>query len=309
MNQLEKSVLATIKYYDIFDYPLTGFEVFKYLINPVHLISKDSLEPIKKIKYLDILEILNKLKSVKEYNGFYFLKNRNIVDKRIKRQKISIKRWKKVKRIIKVLKYVPFVKMISVCNGLAINNSKKSADIDLFIIIKKSRIFITRFLITFTVWAMGQWRHNNKISNKICLSFYITDDSLNLKSIKIQPFDIYLASWVFQLKPVYSVYNIYERFIKENKWVESYFFNYGKILNKYYLDSKDSFLKKFFELIFNFNFLEKIFKFIQIKKMKKIDHSLETAVVVSDSMLKFHENDKREFFQNKFKKSLTKRAK
>ena len=32
MNSLEKSILSTLVYYDVLDQPLTGWEVFKYLI-------------------------------------------------------------------------------------------------------------------------------------------------------------------------------------------------------------------------------------------------------------------------------------
>ena len=66
MNSLEKSVLATIAYYDVLDYPLTGFEVFKYLINPLHLMAQAGLkqnlelEPIKQNDFLNILKVLEK---------------------------------------------------------------------------------------------------------------------------------------------------------------------------------------------------------------------------------------------------------
>ena len=60
LNFLEKSILATIVYYDIFDYPLTGFEVFKYLINPLHVvgqledIDKAEFEPMKNISLSEV---------------------------------------------------------------------------------------------------------------------------------------------------------------------------------------------------------------------------------------------------------------
>ena len=155
-NLLEKSILATIVYYDILDYPLTGFEVFKYLINPLHIISLTEsmqsvqLEPLGNISMADVLKSLEdaSLKNfLDEKNGFYFLKGRRrLVEQRIERQKIAAARWKKAHNVVKVLQAIPFIKMIAVCNSLAINNSKADADIDFFVVIKQGRIWLTRLL-------------------------------------------------------------------------------------------------------------------------------------------------------------------
>lgn len=79
LNLLEKAIIATVAYYDVLDYPLTGFEIFKYLINPVRLISAENqyseIEPIGKIALEDVLEILhsgNLNFYFEEQNGFIF---------------------------------------------------------------------------------------------------------------------------------------------------------------------------------------------------------------------------------------------
>lgn len=83
LSLLEKSILATIAYYDVLDYPLTGFEVFKYLINPSHIIAQSKpeqslvSESLAQPRFLDILKTL-KIKPLEDFigekNGFYFLK-------------------------------------------------------------------------------------------------------------------------------------------------------------------------------------------------------------------------------------------
>jgi len=322
-NFLEKSILATIIYYDIFDYPLTGFEIFKYLINPLHVIgqlediNKTEFEPMSNISLSGVLRSLedeNIQKFISQKNGFYFLKEKKwLYRERIERQKIAAERWKKVKRVLKFIQFVPFVKMVAVCNSLAIDNSKKDADIDFFIIARKKRIWLTRFMVTFMVWLIGQWRHKNKIFGKICLSFYITDEFLNLNSLAIGPYDIYLANWIHQLRPVYGEEKIYEEFIFENQWVKDYLLNFGKIGNSYYPGFKQNktliLIRKILEKILGGwvgNLKEAIFRFFQKKKIsrKTVPHDISTAVVVSDKVLKFHENDKREYFQEEFIKRL-----
>jgi len=323
LNFLEKSIIATLCYYDIFDYPLTGLEVFKFLINPLYVVGQIDniyqieLEPIKDISLGGVLEALEgeKIKKlVSQKNGFYFLKGRNnLVKQRIERQKIAAERWKKVVRVLKFIQGVPFVKMIAVCNSLAIDNSKEEADIDFFIIVRRKRIWLARFLITFLVWLMGEWRHKQKISNRICLSFYVSEEFLSLKSISIKPYDIYLANWIYQLQPVFCQEKIYEDFILANQWVKDYLLNFGLLKNHHYPAFKQSgffaLLKKFLEKILS-RFLgdikETILRFFQKIKISHslIPHKIPTAVIISDQVLKFHENDKREYFQEEFLKRL-----
>jgi len=54
--------------------------------------------------------------------------------------------------------------------------------------------------------------------------------------------------------------------------------------------------------------VELFLKKVQIEKMSKNNKSLakenDTRVIISDNMLKFHENDRRDFYQNKFKQQL-----
>jgi hypothetical protein len=320
---LEKSILATLIYYDIFDYPLTGFEIFKYLINPLYVIgqlediNKTEFEPMNNISLSEVLKSLEneKIKNIfSQKNGFYFLKGREwLYRERIERQKIAAERWKKIKKVLKFIQIIPFVKMVAVCNSLAIDNSKRDADIDFFIIAKKKRIWLTRFTVTFVVWLIGQWRHKNRISGKICLSFYITDEFLNLKPLAIKPYDIYLANWIHQLRPVLRREKIYEEFVFENQWVGDYLLNFGRIGNFYHPEFKQNkaliSIKKILEKILGGwigNLKEAILRFFQKRKIsrKMVPHNIPTAVVVSDKILKFHENDKREYFQKEFLKRL-----
>ena len=149
--------MATVVYYDVLDYPLTGFEIFKYLINPVRLISAENqyseIEPIGKIALEDVLEILhsgNLNFYFEEQNGFYFLKNRGeILKTRIDRQKISDETWKKARKTIKWLQIIPYIRMVAVSGSLAMANAKKESDIDLLIIVKNKRIWTARFFTTY----------------------------------------------------------------------------------------------------------------------------------------------------------------
>lgn len=228
LNLLEKSILATIAYYDVLAYPLTGFEVFKYLINPSHIIAQFkpeqalASESLAQPCFLDTLKAL-KNKPLKNYieekNGFYFLKNRaKLYKTRIERQKISDQKWKKARKIIKYLQIIPYLRMIAISGSLAIANTKKQSDIDLLIITKHKRIWTNRFLITSFIHLLGKRRHNKKTADRLCLNHYITD-----KSLKIDFPSLYNAQTYAHLMPVSEIEpGIYKKFQKANQWIENY---------------------------------------------------------------------------------------
>ena len=303
LNNLEKAVVATIAYYDALNYPLTGFEIFKYLVNPVRLISTENInaeiEPVGKISLQDILEILqnrNLSFYLGEKNGFYFLKNKEHLAKtRIERQKISDQRWKKAKKIIKWLQIIPFIKMVAMSGSLAIDNAKQESDIDLFIIVKNKRIWTARFLTTLFFQIIGQRRHGKKIANRFCLNHYITD-----KFLKVNLFSIYTAHLYAHLIPVLEVEKrIYNKFQKENNWIENYlaFYNAQKISSQRAIKI-NSFLRIFGriqEFILNAFpglILEKILGFFQKKMINKhySNSQGKGRIVVSESQLEFHPN-------------------
>ena len=101
---------------------------------------------------------------------------------------------------------------------------EEDSDIDVFIVIKKGRLFITRALVTLYLSFLRMRRTKKKIKNKICLSFYIADDSLNLEKTAIKN-DIYLIYWLSTLVPVYDPQNFYQIIIKNNQWLNKYFLN------------------------------------------------------------------------------------
>ncbi|MBL7053132.1 MAG: nucleotidyltransferase domain-containing protein, partial [Candidatus Portnoybacteria bacterium] len=158
MNDLEKSILSTLVYYDVLDRPLTGWEVFKYLqrpkefkVRPIerNLLNKVSTQLCRTLSLNNVLEALENsselAKFINQKNGFYFLKNRGgIIKKRIERQKISDQKRKKVKRIVKFLQIISFVRLVAVSGSLAMNNTKEKSDIDLLIITKSGRIWTCR---------------------------------------------------------------------------------------------------------------------------------------------------------------------
>lgn len=308
LSFLELFVLNTIIYFDIFDYPLTINEIYTYLYTGGMDVTPFSSQEID-----DIFISSEKLKKIiTTQSGFYFLKNREeIVKIRLDRYNIADKKFKIAKRAIWVLKFLPFIKMIAVCNNLAYQNAKSESDIDFFIITAKNRIYLVRFCVS-VLLGLFRFRGENK-TDRICLSFYTTEDNMDFSNLPIAAEDIYLNFWLATLWPSYVRENFYEKFLEKNVWLKKYLPHFTPIkigyryriddnpYNRFVYQAKEFLLKGILG-----NFLEKITKEIQFKKMSQRKKDLavvgDTKVIISDTMLKFHENDRRKQYLLEFEK-------
>ena len=308
LNYFELFILNTIAYFDLFDYPLTLNEIYKNLYTGGMVGSAYSL-----------LEIANELKTnpklhkiIATARGFYFLKKREeIIQTRLARYTLDERKLKIAQRVIKILKYLPFIKLIAICNSLSYRNAKEDSDIDFFIITAKNRIWLVRLASIFLIAILGLRPPKNKVKDKICLSFFTTEENLDLAQIKIAADDIYLVYWLATLRPIYERDNFYEKFIEANLWFRKYLPNWQPVKLGITSRVEDSNFSRHIwqirEYIFGGligNWLENLAKKIQFKYMsqKKKDLAIlkDNRVIISDTMLKFHENDRRTEYQARF---------
>lgn len=206
-DQLAKNILNTIIYYDILNFPLTSFEVWKYLLAE------------KGCTLGEIVEALEggELKThIEEFRGFYFLKGRkDLMERRIQCDKNSAVKFEIAEKAARWLRYIPFVSMIAVTGTLAMKNCEKNSDIDFFVVLEKGRIFIGRLLATAIVHLLGKRRYGRNIKNRICLNYFITADNL-----EIQRQDLFAANeYCF----IYLIFgnNVFQKFCRKNaEWIK-----------------------------------------------------------------------------------------
>lgn len=222
MTHLSKDILATIAYYDTFQYPLTGFEIWKYLLTlkSEEETSQDvvvSLGDVTRTLQSDSLE-----KWIEERSGFYFLKGRRkLVKKRLKRGKIAIRKLKGVRRLVKWLRFVPYVRMVALTGSLAMHNSDAEGDWDLLVVLRPGHIWTGRTLVTGLLQLMGQRRHGDHTKDRACLNYWITSDSLEIITK-----DLFSSSEYFFLSPLFGR-DEFKRFQMKNRWITRFRAHYG----------------------------------------------------------------------------------
>lgn len=298
MELLSKNILTTIIYYDILDFPLTSFEIYKYLISQnLEHIEQNNFSLADTIKELDKDEIK---KHIEEYWGFYFLKGRKeLVEKRIESNKISEKKAKIIKKAVKFLRFVPFVRMVSVTGRMAMKNASKKSDLDLLIALKNKKIFTGRALITFLTHILGRRRYGHKIADRICLNHFMVDDCLKtglddlfLSSKDSIALHLFAASEYSFIYPVFG-WKTFQKFQKENDWVRSWKINYepdvissSKLSGDYWLAKA---VRKTGEIILSLNFIENFFKKWQMRRIinDPRTHQMGSFVTAGDKELIF----------------------
>ncbi|MDD5291314.1 MAG: hypothetical protein PHZ04_04360 [Patescibacteria group bacterium] len=301
-ENLMKAIVETIAFFDLFSYPLTGFEVWKYMN--------------VKCELSDVLEILenksplppfNERGQIGEKNGFYFLAGREeIIRERMARYNYTDKKFKRTIRLAKIFKFIPWIKMIAVGNIIGAHNLKKESDIDLFFITEARRVWLTRFFCVLIVKILGLRPKPEKMRDKICLSFFISEEAMNLEKLMLpEQKDVYFIYWLAGIAPVYDKDNIYNKFMEANVWLKNYLPNWEAGEVSYRRDAGKSFSQFYRDVVdMLFGGLERRIKEIQLEIMPrqiKDIMNIDSRVAVDDRTIKLHVNDRREEYLEKFK--------
>lgn len=274
---MEKAILRTLIYADIFNYPLKAYEIHKWLIQ----------------KQVPLQKIRKKLNKFQEYKGYYFLKNKCQVLKRIRNMEVSKRLFFKAKILTQILKIVPWIKLVGISGGLAMGNACKKDDIDLFIITSKNRLWLSRIISNLLLLPVRRERHSKDIRGKFCLNVFITQDNLAQKKK-----DLYTAHEILQMKVIWEREGMYGRFLEENEWAFKYLPNWtvGQVKSekrKVKSEKKDSRI---------FDILEKLAKWVQLKYMGQPD-GFEG---IEDGALYFHPQDCRQRVLDEYRLTVLK---
>ena len=320
-ENLEKQILATICFFDTLEYPLTLVEIWKNLLNIQNsAFDENNVTQIYTNPRGSILDIQNTLEDSERLKnmisckrGFYFLKgNGCLVDKRLERNRIAIKKWKKVKWISSLFQMVPFVRMIAVSGNLSFSNTPRGNDLDIFIITKYGRIWATRFLMLILIYLTGFKRSPKKFKDKICPNHFITDGSLTLSED-----NLYSAILHANLVPVLDSGTL-DKFKKENLWINKYLANYPLPSSSLHQIQSSKFLRKlkhlletilsnhfgnWFELI-----LHKVLTPIQLKRaISLVQDKSKAEIAVNEKQIILHPRLRSQKIIEEFRRKIEER--
>lgn len=226
------TILKTLAYFDIFDYPLSKKEIKSFL---GHSIDDAVFE--------EVLRQLIFRKVVFVVDGFYALENSpQKVQRRLDGNMRARKLLPTAGRIGAFLYKFPYVRGVAVSGSLSKNYADRKADIDFFIITKANRLWIARTILHLfkkTTFLLGRQHY-------YCMNYFIDEDA-----VMIPEKNIYTATEVITLLPVAGS-DTMKNFFEVNHWSDKWYPVYADERTLAPVDNPSVF-KKITESIFNGN--------------------------------------------------------
>jgi len=304
----ENLLRNTISYFSFFGFAPTFSEIFTFY--PKKMSRKqlklvlDRLVSQKKIidsrKLLKITEIKAKNDEIELYNNLndtisvlnfplsipllYTLPQYStFFNNRALRQSICQKKLESVQHFIAFMKKLPFITFVAVTGSSSMGNTRKSDDVDLFVITSAHSLFISRFCAIVLSYIFNV----RSGKNSVCLNLFFDEKNIAIQRSKQTS---YVAHEVLQMKPFIDNNNTYGRFLKSNKWVYKFFPNSrsrhadenpNSKLNRFRIRSGMTYVLL---LLWPVEFILKIIQLAIIRKNK-------TGLILSSTQLWLFKND------------------
>lgn len=263
-TSLSLGALGSILYHDIFDYPLSLPELFKWELGG------------------DFSPLGNGVISFKD--GFYLISGRDgIVLKRLMRKRISARKFSIAEKAAKILGLIPTIKAVAITGALAMENADEDADVDLLVITRKGTLWTTRLLTLGLLALIGfptrRFGDRNQ-KDKLCLNMWLDE---SVPGWPREDRNIYTAHEIAQIIPLINKDRAYEEFLYKNRWLREFWPSASKILSE---KDRGGLLKKH-KMPLIFGVVEPLARKIQFWYMRgKI-----TREVVGKSKAIFHPHD------------------
>ena len=216
MNDLDRSILATLAYYGSFGWPLTLVELYARLIPQLRLGGRATAVTLDDIT--ERLEVLGKIGTVTARGGLYTLGAFDIAD-RVHMEKEQAQKWRHLRRWAWWLQAVPYIHALFASGSLALGNVEADSDWDVMVVARSGRLYLARLGLLAAASLMGRLRvkTDRDAADKFCFNHYVTTDGLALRH-----HSLYTAHGLATLVPIMDTSRTLERLWQANDWMGQY---------------------------------------------------------------------------------------
>lgn len=200
-DPLERAILRTVVYGDLFDFPMTPHEIHRYLIAEQPSSWEQVHGTLAESEYL--------AGRLSRMNGYVALTGREaLFDVREDREVHTRKLWEAARTYGRWLARMPFVRMVTLTGALAVRNpSGYDDDLDYLIVAAEGRVWLARAFAILVV------RLGRLFGVEVCPNYVVTETALRQNRR-----GLYVAHEVLQAVPLYG-YHLHEQLLAENGWV------------------------------------------------------------------------------------------
>ena len=258
-EQLLHSIFHTLAYADVFDYPLTAPEVYRYLTS-------------RKFGFEEVRHALSDKSLFSQSGEFFTLRGREgIVETRKRRGQVAARLWRKAVLYGRMLAHLPFVRMVAITGSLAMNNTDEGKDVDFMIVTAPNHLWTCRALSL----LIARVAKLERIS--LCPNYLVTTNALELKERSL-----YVAHELAQMVPL-SGMETYDEICRLNQWIYDYLPNASgapELSHRVQKAKGRSAIQKYLEFIFSLPFGAWIEKWEMRRKIERLAreqaHSVES---------------------------------
>jgi hypothetical protein len=205
---------------------------------------------------------------------------------------------------------LPTVRLVAVGNSLAWSSAADDSDIDLFVVTRPGTLWATRLLLGAPLKLLGLRPTPNQQRDRLCLSFMVSEAQLDLAGLRLGSEDVYFAFWLAALVPLYDADQVMRRLWQANR----------RILNRL----PAAFPRRVAErrqvkagrwprsiaaeaLVALSRTAERPSRWLQERLFPSRIRELanrDSRVVITDHVLKFHVDDRRQLFREGYEKRI-----
>ena len=320
-SSLEQSVLKTLAWFSVSNRSVTGFEIWKWLLEP------DRTYSIADVYFaLSSSEWLRNRMNVTR--GFYCLRSPLLtkegtgevrtevydpsptsvslqwIFRRQDHYIDAIRKFHKLRRAAYFFELFESVRTVAAVNSIAWWNTDATSDIDLFIVVKPNSIWSSRFWIVAPFILFGIRPHVQETIDPFCFSFCVTTNNLSMDHLRLKEGDHYFAFWAKSIVPIFDRDKNLEQLDQENPWASTMLPNAST--RRVHSRHRPH---RVFPIMRHTGLFESVYKSIQQKRFPSSISSIankDSRVVITDDMLKFHDNDRRAEFEERYKQIVDK---
>ncbi|MEM9022426.1 MAG: nucleotidyltransferase domain-containing protein [Bacteroidota bacterium] len=231
LDVVAASLLRTLIYYDVFQYPLTAEEVHRHM----------DRQSVSLAEARASLSQLVQEGRVYQHDTFYAMRSDvALVERRVRGNDLARKRMKMAHRMSRFISRFPYVRAVCLSGSISKDYMEPDGDIDFFIITEPGRLWIARTLLVLfkKVFLLNSYKY-------FCVNYFIDTDHL-----EIEEQNVYTATEVVTLIPTIGA-SAYAAFRKANGWTDAYCPNFPVPAMDAALDKSDGWGKKLLEAVMN----------------------------------------------------------
>ena len=266
-RSLDEEILRTLLYYDIFNYPLTADEVYRFL--GIHCADASSV--------IAALTRLADRKAIFQFRNFFSVKDSLAsVERRVKGNEVAEKFLNLAGKQAALISKFPFVRAVLASGSLSKGYMDEKSDLDFFIITAPRRLWIARTLLVLykRIFLLNSHKY-------FCVNYFVDEQHL-----EIEEKNLFTATELATVLPLYGSEH-YTRLHYSNRWLWEYFPNFTprSVINV--LNGVTSGLKNYCEKLLNIFFGNAIEKFCRRITLSRWERQYQKHYSATDFNIAF----------------------